>query len=163
MNSFIHHTPGPLAVWIISLIAKLIPVILGVVNLANDIPSNFYYFDFAYNLSSVVSTLITVSDWAFDLQLIRPVKPWNRYDPHLVMPHLHEQNQTGYTFTVPAAIRTMPLDLITCDLLRFKWCDEYEKMIRQVWVGDKGQDVIHYPDDWEKEYQEAMGEKHLHI
>lgn len=152
LSSFIHHVPGPIGIWIINLIVKVVPIFLGVLSLYNNIISNFYYFDFAYNLTSTISNIITVLDWALDLQLIRPVKPWNRYDPHMVKPvHLHEQNQTGYTFTIPAPIRAIPLNMIPCTLLRYTWCDEYNKKLREVWVPDRGQDVTNYHENWHEE------------
>ena len=35
-----------------------------------------------------------------------------------------------------------------CALLRYKWCDEYEKKLREVWVTDPGQNEIKYHDNW---------------
>ena len=68
----------------------MVPIMLGILSLYENIVSNFYFFEVGYNLALIFSGTIAVADWGFDLQIIEPLKPWNRYDPHVVKQHLHE-------------------------------------------------------------------------
>ena len=93
LNEFYHHPfPEQIFVWTLQLLVKLLPVILNSLSLIDNIHSNFYFYEFGFNLAYVISNLVTAIDWALDLQLIRPTKPWSRYDPHYVIHHRHEQN-----------------------------------------------------------------------
>ena len=51
--------------------------------------SHYYYWGFGWSIGSSVMQILLLLDWIFDLQIIIPIKPWNRYDPYFSSADIH--------------------------------------------------------------------------